>query len=154
TNTYPVHCAFHITQNLHKNLRKPLGDSYENFLKDFYKCRNSLVQTTFHNRFAKLIEDYPQSKSYLEGLYTSKEYWAHSYTSFRFTGGMIASSRVESVNACVKRMLFNSDVSLCELMSEIHKLLDDQDKMNRYQDLMLAIPSVKNLEQTNFLFTK
>ena len=30
--TYPVYCVFHITQNLHKNLWKPLGDSYENFL--------------------------------------------------------------------------------------------------------------------------
>src|SRR3954451_19014406 len=154
TTTYPVHCAFHITQNLHKNLRKPLGDQYEKFLKDFYKCRNSLVQITFENCFVKLIEDYPQSQCYLEGLYTSKEYWAHSYTSFRFTGGMIASSRVESVNACIKRMLFNSDVSLCELMSEIHKLLDEQDKKNRYQYWKLTIPFVKNLEQTNFLFTK
>ena len=67
---------------------------------------------------------------------------------------MIASSHVESVNACIKKMLFNSDVSLCELMSEIHRLLDEKDKKNRYQDWMLAIPSVKNLEQANFLFTK
>src|SRR5438270_11569292 len=96
TTTYPIHCAFHITQNLHKNLRKPLEDQYQSFLKDFYQCRNSLVQLTFHNRFIKLIEDFPQSKSYLEGLYESKEYWAHSYTSLRFIGGMIASSRVES----------------------------------------------------------
>ena len=51
-------------------------------------------------------------------------------------------------------MLFNSDVSLYELMSEIHRLLDEKDKKNRYQDWMLAIPSVKNLEQVNFLFTK
>jgi hypothetical protein len=35
TNTYPVHCAFHITQNLHKNLRKPLESLYEKFLQDF-----------------------------------------------------------------------------------------------------------------------
>jgi hypothetical protein len=67
---------------------------------------------------------------------------------------MIASSRVESVNACIKRMLFNSDVSLCELMSEVHKLLDEQDKKNKYQQWKLAIPSVKNLEKTNFLFTE
>ncbi|PKB93717.1 hypothetical protein RhiirA5_507868 [Rhizophagus irregularis] len=43
TKMYPVHCAFHITQNLHKNLRKPLRDHYEKFLQDFYRCRNSLV---------------------------------------------------------------------------------------------------------------
>ena len=154
TNTYPIHCAFHITHNLHKNLRKPLGGDYEKFLQDFYLCRNSLIKSTFHNRFMKLIEDYPQGKSYLEGLFTSKEYWAHSYTGFRFTGGMIASSRVESVNACIKRMLFNSDASLCELMTEIHKLLDEQDKNNRYEYWKLAIPSVKNLEHANFLFTE
>ena len=59
--TYPIYCAFHITQNLHKNLRKPLGDQYEKFLQDFYRCRNSLIQTTFQNHFAKLIEDYSQS---------------------------------------------------------------------------------------------
>ena len=67
---------------------------------------------------------------------------------------MIASSLVESVNACIKRMLFNSDVSLCELISEIHKLLDEQDKKNRYEYWKLTIPSVKNLEQANFLFTE
>ena len=153
-NTYPIHCAFHITQNLHKNLRKPLGDQYEKFIQNFYHCRNSLVQSTFSNRFSKLMEDYPQSRRYLEGLYESKEYWSHSYTSFKFTGGMIASSRVESVNSCIKRMLFNSDVSLCGLMDEIHKLLDEQDKNNRYQYWKLAIPSVKNQEKTNFLFTE
>ncbi|CAB4421031.1 unnamed protein product [Rhizophagus irregularis] len=38
-------------------------------------------------------------------------------------------------------MLFNSDVSLCELMSEIYKLLDEQDKKNIYQYWKLAIPS-------------
>lgn len=26
TNTYPIHCAFHITQNLYKNLQKSFGD--------------------------------------------------------------------------------------------------------------------------------
>ena len=154
TNTYPIHCAFHMTQNLHKNLRKPLGDNYEKFLQDFYLCRNSLVQKTFNDRFSKLMEDYSQGRSYLEGLYASKEYWAHSYTSFKFTGGMIASSRVESVNACIKRLLFNSNISLCELMHEIHKLLNEYDKKNQYQHWKHAIPSIKNLEHTNFLFSE
>ena len=67
---------------------------------------------------------------------------------------MISSSRVESMNACIKKTLFNSDISLCELMSEIHKLLDEQDKKNRYQQWKLAIPSIKNLEKSNFLFTE
>ncbi|CAG8741547.1 9671_t:CDS:2, partial [Cetraspora pellucida] len=125
--TYPIHCAFHITQNIHKNLRKQLGNQYEKFLHDFYNCKNSLVQETFQNRFIKLLEDYPSRKHYLEVLYKSKEYWAHSYTVFKFTGGMISTSRVEAMNACLKKLLYNSN---------------------------LAIPSLKNLEHTNFLFTK
>ena len=35
TTTYPIHCAFHITQNFHKNLQKPLGDQYESFFRIF-----------------------------------------------------------------------------------------------------------------------
>ncbi|RIA89001.1 hypothetical protein C1645_825506 [Glomus cerebriforme] len=85
----------------------------------------TVKEATFKNHFAKIIENYLQLRGYLEGLYSSKHYWAHSYISFRFTGGMIASSRDESVNACIKRMLFNLDVSLCELMTDIHKLLDE-----------------------------
>ena len=83
---------------------------------------------TFHQNFIKLIENYPKAKCYLEGLYKSKEYWAHSFTNLKFTGEMIATSRVESVNACIKRLISNSGISLCELMSEINKLLDEQDK--------------------------
>ncbi|CAG8723642.1 6055_t:CDS:2, partial [Dentiscutata heterogama] len=72
--------------------------------------------------------DYPSGKHYLEVLYKSKEYWAYSYTAFKFTGGMISTSRVEAMNACLKKLLYNSN--------------------------KLAIPSLKNLEHTNFLFTK
>ncbi|CAG8641262.1 16822_t:CDS:2, partial [Cetraspora pellucida] len=97
-STYPIHCAFHITQNLHKNLRKSLDTQYNQFLMDFYKCQNSLVKTTFENKFTKLGHDYPRAKPYLDNLYKSKEYWAYSYTSFKFTRGMIATSRVEATN--------------------------------------------------------
>lgn len=39
-------------------------------------------------------------------------------------------------------------------MSEIHKLLDEQDKKNRYNYWKIAIPSIKNLEHANFLFIR
>ncbi|CAG8514526.1 5924_t:CDS:2, partial [Scutellospora calospora] len=63
-------------------------------------------------------------------------------------------SRVESINAYLKRLLYNSNISLCELMQEIYKLLDQQDKQNQYKYWRLAIPTVKNIEQANFLFTE
>ncbi|CAG8834986.1 28462_t:CDS:2, partial [Gigaspora margarita] len=101
---YLIHCAFYISQNIYKNLHKQLGDQYKEFLNDFY--------------------NYIQEGNYLKVLYRPKEYWAHSYTAFKFTGRMISTSRVEAINACLKRLLYNSNTSLCELMSEIHRLLD------------------------------
>src|SRR5688572_17869483 len=67
---------------------------------------------------------------------------------------MIVSSRIESVNSCLKRLLYNSNISLCELMSEINRLLDIQDKENEYRFWRLAIPNIRNHEKANFLFTK
>ncbi|CAG8561718.1 12188_t:CDS:2 [Cetraspora pellucida] len=60
--TYLIHCTFHITQNLHKNLQSLIGSQYSSFLKDFYLYRNSLVKTTFYDRFTKLIDDYSKNK--------------------------------------------------------------------------------------------
>jgi len=152
--SYPIHCAYHITQNLHKNLRKILGDSYKQFLANFYTCRNTLTQSTFEKRFEALLEEYPAAKSYLDVLYKSKHFWAHCFTNFKFTGGMIATSRVEAMNACLKRLLYNSDVSLCELVFQIQQLLDGQDKQQEYDFWRLAIPSIKHQVKANFLFTK
>jgi hypothetical protein len=67
---------------------------------------------------------------------------------------MIASSYVESVNAYLKRLLYNSNVSLCDLAKKIHRLLDIQDKENEYRFWELAILSIKHQIKMNFLFTK
>jgi len=45
--TYPIHCIYHITQNLHKNLRKVLGEIYKKFFEVFYQCCNSLEEVIF-----------------------------------------------------------------------------------------------------------
>ena len=153
-SAYPIHCAYHINQNLHKNLGKLLGDNYKEFLAAFYKCRNCIVENVFQQRFDSLINDYPNAKSYLEFLYKTKSYWAHCFIKFKFTGGMIASSRVESVNACLKRLLHNSNVPLCDLMLEVQRLLDLQDKENEYNFWRLSIPNIHNQQNSNFLFTK
>ncbi|SRR6266542_1794446 len=70
--TYYIYYAFHITQNLYKNLRKVLGEDYQRFLNEFYKCHNSIVKEIFQQHFDKLIIDHPNSKNYLEFLYKIK----------------------------------------------------------------------------------
>ncbi|PKY28574.1 hypothetical protein RhiirB3_444793 [Rhizophagus irregularis] len=100
-STYLIHCAFHISQNLNKNLRKLLDNDYQIFIHNFYSYRNCI------------IED---------------EYWAYCYTKYHFTGRMIASSRVKSINAYLKRLLNNSNILLYDLIFEIQRLLDQQNK--------------------------
>ncbi|CAG8492808.1 8387_t:CDS:2 [Scutellospora calospora] len=69
-------------------------------------------------------------------------------------GGMITMLYVESMNTCLKRLIYNLNTSLCELATEIHKLLNIQDKENEYKFWKLAIPMVKHQEKVNFLFSK
>ncbi|CAB5394861.1 unnamed protein product [Rhizophagus irregularis] len=153
-SSYPIHCAYHITQNLHKNLRKLLGNDYQAFLTAFYSCRNCIVENVFEQWFNNLLQNYPNAKTYLEFIYKTKMYWAHCYTKFKFTGGMIASSRVESVNGCLKRLLHNSNIPLCDLVAEIQRLLDLQDKENEYNFWRLSIPTIRHQKNSNFLFSK
>ncbi|CAG8483123.1 8786_t:CDS:2 [Cetraspora pellucida] len=154
TNIYPIYCAYHITQNLHKNLRKLLDETYQKFLDNFYLCHNCLSKEGFQQRFEQLVNNHTKAQHYLEFLYKSKNYWVHCFTNFKFTGSMIATLRVESVNTCLKRLIYNSNTSLCELATEIYKLLDIQDKENEYKFWKLAIPMVKHQEKVNFLFSK
>src|SRR5262245_13751093 len=63
--TYPVHCIFHIGENLPKNTKSKLSNQYEDFVRDFYICRNSLCEDLFDKRWSKLIEKYPSVKDYL-----------------------------------------------------------------------------------------
>ncbi|CAG8606913.1 8580_t:CDS:2, partial [Cetraspora pellucida] len=108
------------------------------------------VNTAIH----QLVNNYTKAQHYLEFLYKSKNYWAYCFTNFKFTGSMIATSCVESMNACLKHLIYNSNTSLCELATEIHKLLDIQDKENEYKFWKLAIPMIKHQEKVNFLFSK
>jgi len=66
---------------------------------------------------------------------------------------MIATSRVEVMNACLKRLMYNSDVSLCDLVSHIQQLLDNQEKRHEYDLWRSSIPH-RHRTQANFLFSK
>ncbi|CAB5378206.1 unnamed protein product [Rhizophagus irregularis] len=135
-------------------LTKSTGNDYQAFLTAFYSCRNCIVENVFEQWFNNLLQNYPNAKTYLEFIYKTKMYWAHCYTKFKFTGGMIASSRVESVNGCLKRLLHNSNIPLCDLIAEIQRLLDLQDKENEYNFWRLSIPTIRHQKNSNFLFSK
>ncbi|GES80166.1 protein FAR1-related sequence 4 isoform X1 [Rhizophagus clarus] len=54
-------CIFHIQQNIHKKLKQRLGSNYEDFLKNFYRTRNSLNEPDFERRWTRMIEKFPQA---------------------------------------------------------------------------------------------
>lgn len=95
-DTYPLHCLYHISQNLTRNLKAPLSNTYNDFLKDFYVCRNALSPADFESQWYKLIAKYPKAVDYLNfELYPSKERWSKAYTTKFFTAGITSTSRVE-----------------------------------------------------------
>ncbi|RHZ51730.1 hypothetical protein Glove_471g4 [Diversispora epigaea] len=56
-----------------------LGITYNDFVKDFFLCRNDLSLTGFDIQWNKLITTYPKAANYLNSeLYSSKERWATS----------------------------------------------------------------------------
>ncbi|RHZ58027.1 hypothetical protein Glove_379g13 [Diversispora epigaea] len=114
-NTYQIYCIFHISQNLPKNLRSKLGDQYENFVRDFYLCRNSICEKLFYERWSSLIEKYSSAKDYLmRALYPNRQAWARAFTSKIFIAGIQATSCVESLNNIIKHELKANSI-LCDL---------------------------------------
>ncbi|CAG8837704.1 36609_t:CDS:2, partial [Gigaspora margarita] len=56
--TQLLHCIWHISQNLQKNIKNKLEFDWDLFIKDFYKTYNILDLQTFENQFKNLLEYY------------------------------------------------------------------------------------------------
>jgi len=129
---YPIHCIFHISKNLPKNLKAKLGSEYDSFVQDFFLCRNSLCEELFHERWIKLIEKYPNANHYLiRALFPSRKSWAHAFTSNIFTAGIQITSRVESYNSIIKCELAACS-TLCDLESALDARLKNEAQWNHF----------------------
>lgn len=112
---YPIYCIFHISENLPKNIKSKLPNQYDEFVRDFYQCRNSLCEELFYERWSKLTERYPSVKDYLmRALYPSRQAWACAFTSKIFTAEIQTTSHVEGYNNVIKRELA-ANSTLCDL---------------------------------------
>ena len=130
--TYPIHCIFHISENLPKNLKSKLHEQYESFVHDFFLCRNSLCQENFNERWSQLIENYSNVKDYLmRALYPSRQAWARAFTSKTFTARIQTTSRVEGLNNIIKRMLA-ANSTLCDLADVLDSRLQAEAERTRF----------------------
>lgn len=129
---YQIHCIFHISENLPKNTKSKLSNQYDEFVRDFYQCRNSLCEELFYERWSKLTDKYPSVKDYLTRvLYPSRQAWARAFTSKIFTAGIQTTSRVEGYNNVIKREL-TANSTLCNLASSLDERLRNEAQWNRF----------------------
>src|SRR5436190_1952336 len=83
------YCLWHLRKNLDKNLRGPLRENYNEFMKAWNKCRNSFSENEFQKRWHKLLADYPASRKYLtRTLGPVVTSWALCHTSQSFNAGI------------------------------------------------------------------
>src|ERR1044071_10480579 len=149
---YTMHCIYHIGQNLYKKLSKLLDKKYSEFLCEFYNTRNSLSQERFEQLFIKLVVKYKKTADYLKKLYKTKTCWALCFTSTIFTTAIQSTSHVESMNAVLKREIFNSNISLLQLNETIYRHHQEEEKQKEFAFWKAVIPCVINPQTANFLF--
>ncbi|CAG8799889.1 2760_t:CDS:1, partial [Gigaspora rosea] len=88
----------------------------------------------FEQKSIQLVKKYnePRVVKYLQRLYSSKKAWTHAYTTKVFTAGIQTTSRVESYNAQVKRLVLNSSISLFELAEALEANIEEENKKAKY----------------------
>ncbi|RHZ67419.1 hypothetical protein Glove_301g47 [Diversispora epigaea] len=75
SNAYHIHCIWHMAQN--KN--KLSTTDYKKFICDFWKTHNLLYAEVFEERFQTLLNNFPNSNSYLHDLiYSTRYLWAYN----------------------------------------------------------------------------
>ncbi|CAB4469564.1 protein FAR1-RELATED SEQUENCE 5-like [Rhizophagus irregularis DAOM 181602=DAOM 197198] len=109
-NTFHMHCIWHISQNLPKQLKGKLSSNFDDFMKDFYKARNSLREEQFNEKWNALLQNYLQSKDYLtKVLGCNPQSWARTFTNRYFTASIQTTSRNEGENSTLKWLFGDSN---------------------------------------------
>ncbi|CAG8824579.1 583_t:CDS:2, partial [Cetraspora pellucida] len=124
--TNALYCMFHIAQNIAFNLKNHLKDQYDKFVKNFFKVQ----QIGFR-------------------LYNNKESWAKAFVLKLFTAGMLSTSQVESYNSKIKRLIFNSNTTILELVDKLTACILEEDKKTDYALFCASIPKAALVATTS-----
>ncbi|CAG8814538.1 31471_t:CDS:2, partial [Racocetra persica] len=85
------------------------------------------------------------AKLYLEHhLYNRCFSWVRAFTAMIFTLGIQTTSFVESQNACIKRVLENSNTSLCDLGKVLMERSKEEQKRKQFEKWKRGVPSMTN----------
>ncbi len=58
SDAFHMHCIWHISQNLLKQLKGKLDSGFSDFMKSFYTARNSLRKEQFNERYYYCIHSF------------------------------------------------------------------------------------------------
>ncbi|CAG8798446.1 44902_t:CDS:2 [Gigaspora margarita] len=92
------------------------------------------LKNTLKDRYNNFIKDFfevQRTKS-----------WAKAFVLKLFTAGMSSTSRVESYNSKVKRLLFNSNTMLLELSEKLTACILEEDKKMKYALFRASVPKM------------
>ena len=142
-------CLHHLSGNIAKNLATVLGVLFQPFLAAFWQVYYAPSPAAFEAKWAKLLDDYPRSRSYLEKvLEPTKERWGWAWILTNFTCGVKTTGRVECENRISKRF-GNVKTSLFNLVKHLIERGDEQDEQEQltvrkvcYMSMILAVPIV------------
>jgi len=110
-------CQWHIIQNFKKHFsylqNMNLKTVYEQILSLPYLSQKQDFENTYQSTINTLKnKKYIKSSKYLEHVYESKLKWAKCYSPDIFTAGIHTTSRIESINAAIKKFVnSNSEIS-------------------------------------------
>ncbi|CAB5186867.1 unnamed protein product [Rhizophagus irregularis] len=136
------YCIWHLRKNLEKNLKGKLHKKYNDFIKEWNKCRNSFSEEEFQKRWHELLTNYPEAQKYLErALGTDVTGWALCFTHRSFNAGVQSTQRVKSYNALIKKSVGRS-TTLYELDTQIQLQLDKEEKFERLEEQINQNPRV------------
>ncbi|CAG8594821.1 2611_t:CDS:2 [Funneliformis mosseae] len=127
SSTYHIYYIWHISQNLPKRLKGELDSSFSNFMKDFFKSKNSLTKTQFNERWEMLLQNYSKAKDYLmRSLGNNPQSWAYAFTNQHFTARVQSTSHNEDKNSTLKWLFRSANLSLCELFDVMEKRYQEE----------------------------
>ncbi|CAB5181640.1 unnamed protein product [Rhizophagus irregularis] len=136
------YCIWHLRKNLEKNLKGKLRNKYNDFIKEWNKCRNSFSEEEFQRRWHGLLKNYPEAQKYLErALGTDVTGWALCFTHRSFNAGVQSTQRVESYNALIKKSV-GSSTTLYELDIQIQLQFDKEEKFERLEEQVNQNPTI------------
>lgn len=126
-------CQWHLLKNVMKNLIGKLGNTWNSFIGQLYKCLGKLDPCDFQAEWENLKTLYPDITSYLLRMERVKEKWAACFNKDIFTADMVTTQRAESMNNLMKRYL-DASTSLTEFLSAFESVLDARKESTEFSE--------------------